>query len=493
MKSAYVSTPESIADKATRSIKWLFLMEGVPRAISPVTFVILTRLLTPEDYGLVAVAQIATSFSHLFWDAGLEKALIQTSEPLEKAANVVFWVNAVLGVCLYLLLFVTAPWLAIFFNSPASMPVLRIMGLQSLFGSLTTVQQALFVRDLNFRQLFWVRMANALLPTLFSIPLAFFGYGVWALVTGSMVGSLLTLFILWRKSTWRPSWSFDKGLARKLLWFGVWIVGDSLIGWFIGYGDGVVIGRFLGVTDLGVYRTGTYIIAVLTSLTLNPVLPVLYPTFSQLQDDLPALTAVLHKVNRLIMALTLPMGVGLMLVASLLVPFLFGAKWHGLEIVLSVMGLQTCIAWLVGANPDAYRAVGRPDAQTKLGLVSIFLYLPAYLAAAPQGLNVFVFTRLGLALAVMPIHVYLAVRLLKVSPFYLWHTGKSMMLAVLAMAMAVTGVKWLLVWNGNALPSVLSLGLLIVTGGIVYGLMLLLLDRPFVSDARKLLARAVLA
>jgi O-antigen/teichoic acid export membrane protein len=490
-RNTYDSVGESVTSKATRSIKWLFLIEGIPRAISPITFIILARLLTPEDYGLIAVAQIAISFSQLFWDAGLEKALIQTNEPLKKAANVVFWVNASLGLCLYLLLFVLAPQLSIFFNSPASMPVLRVMGLQILIGSLTTVQQALFVRDLNFRQLFWVRMAKALLPAFFSLPLAFLGYGVWALVAGSMVGSILTLFILWKKSSWRPAWSFDKELAHKLLWFGIWIVGDSLIGWFISYGDNVIIGRFLGVTDLGVYRTGIYIITVLTSLTLNPFLPILYPTFSRLQNDIPALTALLHKVNRLIMALILPIGVGLMLVSSLLVPALFGAKWQGLDIVLSVMGLQTCVGWFVGANPDAYRAVGRPDVQTKLGLATVLLYISAYLIAAPLGLKVFVFTRLGLAVAAMPIHIYLAVRLLKVSPLYLWHTGKSMMLATLAMAISVASIKWFLLRNIDILPNMMSILILISAGGIVYTAVLLLLDRAFVMDTRKLVIKAV--
>jgi O-antigen/teichoic acid export membrane protein len=487
-----VNTFEPVTQKAAGSVKWSALMEVVSRTASPIMFVILARLLTPEDFGVVSIAMIAISFSQMFWDAGLEKALIQTKEVPEKAADVVFWTNLVLGIVTYIILFLIAPWLATFFNSPASMPVLRVLGLQVVIASLTSVQQALFVRDLDFRQLFWVKLATAFVPGLFSIPMAFFGYGVWSLIAGSLVGSLLNLALLWRKSPWRPQLGFDWHIARKLFGFGIWVVGESLAAWFFTWGDSTILGRFLGVEDLGVYRVGWTISMIIFGLLLNPFLPVLYPTFSRLQDDIHKLTETFRKANRVVISLALPVGVGLLLVGPHLVSVFFGNKWHGLGLVVSMLGLAQGVSWLVAINPELYRAMGRADINTKLLFVAGLCYLPVYLFAAPHGLKVFLYARLGLVFVGISIHVFFAVLLLKVTPLYLWKEGKLLVLSTLVMATVVTGLKVGLTLGAEGLPDLVTLVILIMAGVVAYGGTLWLLDRPFVLQTKNLLRKVAL-
>ncbi len=474
-------------------MKWSALTEVVARAVSPLTFVILARILTPQDFGVLAIAQIAISFCYLFWDAGLQKALIQTREPLEKAANVVFWINLALCVVIYAVLFATAPFLAVFFNSPAACAVLQVLGLRIIIGALSTVQQGLFLRDLDFKLFFWARLATAAIPALVSIPLAYLGYGVWALVVSSLVGAFINLVILWVRSPWRPQFCFDTGIARKMANFGSWIVLDSLVGWFISQGDAVVVGRFLGIRDLGLYRTGRNIIDILFGLTLNPIYPILYPAFSALHGDKEALRSFLHKTNRLIMALTLPIGTGIMCVASPLVAVVLGEKWQGIEVVLSIMSLQMALSWLVGSNPEIYRAVGRPDVQTKIGLISVPLYLLVYLIAAPLGLTAFVFARIGLTLVVLPIHVWMAVRILNVSYLYLWETGKPMILSTTFMVLTIFGIKWMLEMSNFIRPPIVDLFAFIVIGIVIYVVSLWVLDKSFVLQARNMVRKALAA
>jgi O-antigen/teichoic acid export membrane protein len=481
--------PESVTAKVTRSVKWSTLTEIMSRVISPFTFVILARILAPQDFGIVAIAQIAISFCYLFWDAGLQKALIQTKEHLEKAANVVFWINVVLGLIIYGALFLAAPFLAAFFKSPAASPVLRVLGLQIIIGSLSTVQQGLFLRDFNFKQLFWARLATSAIPALVSIPLALFGYGVWALVASSLVGSAINLVILWVKSPWRPRCCFDSVIARKMANYGKWIVLDSFVGWFISQGDAVVVGRYLGVRDLGLYRTGRNIIDIVFGLSLNPLIPILFPAFSALQDDKEALRSFLYKTNRIIMSLTLPIGAGIMCIATPLVTVLLGEKWKGVEIVLSFISIQVALGWLVSANPELYRAVGRPDLQTKIALITSPLYLFAYFIAAQFGLTVFVLTRLGLTIISLPIHVWMAVRILKVSYLYLWETGKPMIISTTFMVLAISGIKWMLKMSHLALPAVMGLLGFIMIGMVVYIGSLWVLDKSFVLQTRDIVRK----
>ena len=471
-------------------MKWSALMEVVSRTAQPIIFVVLARLLTPNDFGVVATAMIAISFSQMFWDAGLSKALIQTKAAPEEAAHVVFWTNVVLGLLIYLLLFLAAPAIALFFKSPASGPVLRVLGIQIVIASFTSVQQALFVRDLDFRGLFWIKLFTAFIPALFSIPLALCGYGVWALVAGSLVGQAINLYLLWRKSNWIPQLRYDWVMARSLFGFGFWVLLESLGAWLIVWGDNLIVGRFLGVHDLGVYRTGWMLVTIIFGLVLNPFLPVLYPTFSRLQDDLPALKHTFHRVNRVVFALALPMGTGLLLVGSETTTLLFGEKWQGLGFVLSVLGFMYGIAWLVGINAELYQAMGRPDMNTKLIYAQLLYYLPAYYLAVQYGLETFTVTRLAVALIATPIHIYLCVKLLGMSPFYLWQEGKPMILSTICMTIGVATIKWGVLTIMPIPCAFLSLGVLICAGCTIYLGCLWMLDRSFILDTSILLRRA---
>lgn len=479
----------AIIRKATSSIKWLYLGEGIARVMSPFTFVVLARLLSPKEYGLVAVAQIAISFAQIFYSGGLEKAMIQAQTSAGKTANVVFWANLTLGVCAYGVMFLFSPAIAAFFKTPEASPVLRVLGLQIIIGSLGIVQQTLFLRALDFRQLFWIKLVNAAVPPLLSIPFALGGLGVWALVAGSMTGSVVNLVNLWARSSWRPTWGFDFSLARRLSGFGFWVVSENLISWIMDYGDGIAVGRFLSVYDLGVYRTGQNIVSILFGLGLNPLLPALFPTFSRLQHDVGALHGFLDKTNRSIAAMVLPMGAGVCLVAPQAVALAFGGKWHGLALVLGVLCLAMSIGWLVGANSELYRAIGRPDVSTRLGLINLAFMIPVFLIAAPYGLKVFVFARLGLVIASLPLHIFWVVRLLHKSPFYYWQNCRSMILSTLAMALGTWSLRSLLVSCGASQSGIPLLASTVLAGVAVYGVCLWLLDRSFVMGTARLLLR----
>jgi O-antigen/teichoic acid export membrane protein len=481
----------NIIQRATRSLKWSALTEVVSRTAGPIVTVILARLLTPEDFGVVAMAMIAISFAQMFWDAGLSKALIQTNEAPEEVAHVVFWSNLILGVFVYALLFLAAPWVVIFFKSPKSITILRVLGLQIFIASLSSVQQALFVRDLNFRSLFWIKLLTAFFPAFFSIPMAVYGYGVWALVSGSLAGQILNFILLWYMSHWRPRLSFDIGRARKLFKFGIWVVGESLAAWFLVWGDNLLVGRFLGVHDLGVYRTGWSLVMIIFGLALNPFVSVIYTTFSRFQNDLPALTAAFYKVNKVVIALALPMGVGLLLIGRELALVLFGAKWEGLGFVLCVIGVQQALSWIVSINPEVYRAMGRPDTNTKLMFFAALFYLPAYAIAAQFGFDIFVYTRLFITLPGILVHIYFCTRLLGVSPLYLWQEGKFIVLSTLFMWIVVAILKKSM---GIFMPNVqtfMILPVLVIAGMVAYISLLWYMDKPFIIQTKGLIIRAV--
>jgi PST family polysaccharide transporter len=436
---------------------------------------------------------IVISLAQMLWDAGLSKALVQTRESLEDAAHVVFWTNVLLGGLIYIVLFLLAPAVGLFFNSPDSGPVLRVLGLQILIASLSSVQQALFVRDLDFRRLFWIKLLTSFVPGFSSIPMAFFGYGVWSLVAGSLAGQILNSWLLWSRSSWRPKFTYHGESARKLFTFGLWVLMESFGAWLIVWGDNLIVGRFLGVHDLGVYRTGWMLVAILFGVTLNPFIPVLYPALSRLQDDLPALKSAFHRVNRALIALAMPMGVGFLLLGPEAANLLFGQKWQGLGFVVGALGLMHGIGWLVGTNAELYRAMGRPDVNTKLMFAQILYYLPAYYIAAQNGLQTFTITRLAVALVAMPIHIFLCVKMLHVSAFYLWEQGKPMMISTIAMAIGIVILKWGILPIISVPHISIAFAALLGSGCLIYFLSLWLLDKDFVLQTKAMIRKAVVA
>jgi len=482
---------ESITSKATHAFKWSALTEIVTRIASPLVNVILAGLLAPTDFGIVATAMIAISLAQIFWDVGLSKALIQTNENTENLANVVFWINIVLGLALYLFLFVAAPWVGVFFKSPASGPVLRILGLQIVIASLSSVQQAFYVRELDFRQLFRVKILMIVISASFSITLALSGYGVWALVAGALAGQTVNLVFLWHSSHWRPSLQPTFSLPKRFFKFGIWILAEGLLAWFFSWGDSLVVGRYIGIDELGVYQVGLSMVAILYGLWVNPFVPVLFPSLARLQDNKTEFMRVFRKTNQFIMMLVLPIGVSLYLVGSEGALMIFGERWQNLGIVISILGLRTALAWLVGINGEVYRAIGRPDINVKLMVVSVFAYFPIYLWAASRGLSMFLFGYFCTAIIGILVHVVISSRSLHLSPLYLWYDGKNFFLSAFGMGIFLVTIKSGIAAIAPNVSLFLTLITLLTTSAAIYLAMLWFLERAFVVQTIQLIKATV--
>lgn len=479
-----------IRDKAVKSVKWTFLAEILPRISAPVVILFLARLLTPDDFGIVAIATIVISFAAIFQTLGFEQALVQRETDIRAAANIVFWSNVALSVFIYLAAYVAAPFIANFFQEPTAVPVIRVLCLQIMLTALITVHSSLLQRAFRFKTLFLARSANAIIPLVVTVPLAFYLHNVWALVIGSLAGSTVQLALFWYLSKWRPEFSFDIALAKKLMRFGIWVTLEMLFGWALLYGDNLVVGHVLGAYALGVYTVGWSFVAVIFGLVTNPLGPVAYASFSRLQSKLDELAAAFLDANKLIITLVLPIGAGLALTAQPVALLLFGQKWTGIEIVIALIGLVFATSWLVGINGEVYRAVGRPDMTVKLLTVAVLYYIPVYIIAAPKGLLVFCIARLAVGIAGLPLHFYVASRLLKVPFTYLKTPIKLPVIATLVMSILVYGgilildpFSGLLGWIKLALIFVLAIG--------SYGLAMWLLDRDYSVETYKLIRAAM--
>lgn len=474
---------DDIKRKAIKASKWSILTQITTKAISPLIYVILARLLTPSDYGIVAVASMVISFSQIFWEAGLGKTLIQRNDQIETIANIVFWTNISLGFLIYLILFSISGYLADFFHNNAVKNVVRVQSLSIIISSFGSVQTALFQKKLDFKTLFFINVATIILPAFVSIPMAYFGYGYWTLVTSNLIGSLANVIFLWLKSDWKPALNYDISVAKNIFRFSIWVMLESLLGWFFVWVDSIFVGRFLGTKEMGLYRTGNYFINVILGVSLSAILPVAYSTFSNLNSDKDKLMAAFRKVVKTIAFIAIPVSFGIALVSTPLSNIIFGKKWDGINNVISFLILTHGISWIVVINYEVYRAIGKADIGPKVSALSIPVYTLVYYIGISKGLNTFLYARFGLATVMFFVHALIASNIIRFRIVDLFNEIKYILLSGTLMVVSLATVKQLVYYN-----DILNLFLCILIGVLSY-LTVAIFEKKFVLNSIRIILR----
>jgi PST family polysaccharide transporter len=446
------------------------------KLITPLLFIVLARILTPEDFGVTAGAAIIISFCQVFWDAGLSKVLIQRQDKTDEIANIVFWTNVLAAIVIYFTLLAFSELIAGLFKDDRLTLVIRIQGIQVVLCSLYSVHTAMLQKNLNFKTLFYIRLSTTVIPGFVSVPLAVLGFSYWALVCGSIFGSLAQLAAHWFANPWRPKWAYDFELVKILFSYGAWVSAESLLKWVVLWVDALVVGSFLGVQQLGLYRTGNQFINLVFGMFFPPLLPVLFSSFSKMQHKLAKLRDMLLKSSIVFSFIALPSSLGICLLQNEISALIFGPKWAGIEPVIGILALTHGLSWIVGANGQAYLAIGRPDISTKILFFSLIIYIPAFFISINFGLRIFLFARLGVALLAIPVHLYCAQKFLGLNITELLLKIKWFIFSSILMMIVVYQLKVNLFHES---PVPLKLFILVISGMLVYSA-LILRDKIFV-------------
>jgi PST family polysaccharide transporter len=416
---------------------WSLLSEAAVRIVTPLVFLILARLLTPADFGLVAAAMIVVSLAQLIGDAGMSRALVQSTGETVATANTVFWMNLALGFVVYVILFLLADLAAQPFGDPRAAAIIKVQGLQVIFMPFVSVHKAVFQKDLNFRPLLKLQLVAAVVPGLISVPFAIYGMGYWALVWGSLIATVVQAIVVWRQSSWRPRFAFDRKIASGLLGFSAWSSGQSIVAWFYQWGDTFFVGIVLSSAAMGLYRTGSSLIIFVFAVAIAPLQPVLFSAFSRLQDNLPSLGDALGKANKAIVMVSFPIATLVFVFQDAAESLVFNEKWQGIAPVIGWAALTQGLAWTVGSNAQAYSAAGRPDVVLKLNLVLLCAYVPVYWIAIQAGLETFLKARFALTLIAIPVHLYVAKRLFGTSMLSFIDQIKWSLIASVSLALVI--------------------------------------------------------
>jgi O-antigen/teichoic acid export membrane protein len=406
----------SLRQKTKKGLYWSFFNQFANYAMQFVVGIIMARLLTPSDYGITAIPVIFMTIANVFIESGFSSALVRKEELTEKDLTTSFLYSFAVGIFCYLCLFISAPWIASFYNTPILKPLIRITALTFLWAPLNTPQNVILQRKLDFKTPARISIVNKIISAILGITAAYLGYGLWALVIANLSSSILGLIQTWLAVKWLPreGWSRD---SFKYLWgYGNKVVASQLIETLFSNIAPFLIGKYGGGTvDLGNYDRAKGYAAMPSSNVAGVLSSVTFPVLSKMQDDDARLGVNYRKMIRVSAFLLFPMMLLLAALARPLVLVMLTAKWEACIILLQLLCFTFMWQPVQLLNVNLLYVKGRTDLALRLRMIikpiGVIVTIPALLFG---GIIWFCVAQIMMQIIALTMNTYYTGKLIKV-------------------------------------------------------------------------------
>ena len=375
----------SLKQKTISGIGWSAVGGFFLQGLQFVILVVLARLLSPEDFGLMGMVLVFTGIAKLFSELGFGAALIQKTELEERHLSSVFWLNLAVGLILTILVYMSAPWVASFYNEPRLISLVRTISISFVIGGFGVVQTAIMTRKMQFKLLAIIQIISVFITGIITVLMAFSGYGVWSLVVQLISVSFLGVLFLWILGEWRPKFIFQAAALKDMISFSANLLGAQLLNYGVRNFDYLLIGRYVGSSGLGVYTLAYKFMLLPINQVSRIIGRVMFPALSQIQDDNQRIKRVYLRANRVIGLLTIPLMFGMIVVARPLVLTIVGPNWEAVIPILQILCLVG-IKQPVGSTTGwLYQAKGRTDLMLRWNFISMVITIAAFIIGIRWG------------------------------------------------------------------------------------------------------------
>lgn len=478
----------SLRQKAAKGVVWSVIQKWGTQAISFLIIVILSRLLAPEAFGLIALATVFTDVVQIFMDQGLSAAIVQRTDLEREHLDTAFWISVLLGVLLAVVGIATSGLVAAFFGEPRLASVLKWLSVIFVISALSSTQIAILQRNLAFKSLAARSMTAKTVGGVVGVGLAFAGFGVWSLVGQKLAGSLAGVVVLWQASDWRPRFNVSKQHYKELFNFGISIVGNNILKAFMRRSDDFLIGYYLGPTLLGYYTIGYRLLLITISLVTGIINAVVFPTFSRLQHNPERMRRAFYQVIQYTSLLAFPVFIGLAALAPELIPAIFGDKWAPSVPVMQVLALIGILQSLLDFKGSVMRASGKPSWQFAIMLLTSVCSVIGFLLVVRWGIVAVAASFVIVNYLLAPISYAAVRRLIQIDFRTYLRQFAAPLLASLIMVLVITGLKYVL--KHQELNLYLQLFIYLAAGGLTYLLVIGLTARSLSRQVLELVGLA---
>ena len=360
---------DSLKSKTVKGVGWSFIDNLSSSGITFLVGLVLARLLTPAEYGIMAIITIFIAVSNSIVDSGFSNALIRKTDARRVDYNTVFFFNLVVSAMLYVILFLASPAISVFFKEPLLIEVMRVIGWVLVINALAIIPRTLFVKDVNFKTQTKVSLIASISSGVVGIGMALAGMGVWSLVGQQLSRQLLNTLFLWIYCKWRPMWEFSVQSFRELFGFGSKLLLSGLLNTVFQEIYSLVIGRCYTSAQLGQYTRASQFNQIFSSNLTTVVQRVSYPVLSSIQNEPERLKEAYRKVIKSTMLISFACMLGLAAVAKPLIVLLIGEKWLPAVGFLQIICFSGMLYPLHAINLNILQVKGRSDLFLKLEII----------------------------------------------------------------------------------------------------------------------------
>jgi O-antigen/teichoic acid export membrane protein len=363
----------TLSQRTARGGMWVFLLRIVQQLFGLARLVIIARILSPNDFGLMGIALLAMATLETFSQTGFQQALIQKKEDIKSYLDAAWTVLIVRGFILFAILYLVAPYIAVFFNVPEAKPIIQVIGFSVLLQAFTNIGVIYFQKELEFNKEFLYQFAGTLADFIVAVSAVLIIGNVWALVFGLLAGNAARCFVSYLIHPYRPHLSSDLGKVKELFGFGKWIMGSSILVFLLTQGDDIFVGKLLGATALGFYQLA-YKISNMPATEISHLIAIVtFPAYSKLQDNLLKLKETYLKILQLTAFLSIPIAGLIFILAIDFTTIFLGEKWIPMVPAMQVLALYGALRAIGATTGVVFMAVGKPKIRTKIQFFQLIL------------------------------------------------------------------------------------------------------------------------
>jgi PST family polysaccharide transporter len=455
--------------------------------------IVLARLLNPEDFGVVAIANVFFGFAYLFADLGMGMAVIQRSQVDDEYLSTAFWASVIAGLGIAIIYSAAAPAISWFYDKDILRSIVLLSSAGFILGSLTSVHTSMLRKRLEFDKIALIGITSKVISGISSIGIALLGFGIWSLVLGGLIAQVLMIPFVWYLVRWTPRLAFSKRCFKDMFGFSSNLLAFNFFNYFARNFDNLLVGKVLGAQTLGYYSLAYNVMLKPLTYISWSIGTVLFPVLSSIQTDKERVRLAYLRVVRSISLITFPMMTGLMIVSREFVLALYGPKWEPVVLPLQLLcavGAMQSIGTTVGT---VFNSQGRSDLQLKWGVFASCIYIIAFLIGVQWGLIGLIVLYVAVGVPLWPLSHVVANKLIDLDMKTFSRAMVPAATASVFMAMALLSLKYI---GRHVLELNIysALAALVTLGIILYGVFLQLFFKvPEIDEVKKFLRRKITA
>jgi O-antigen/teichoic acid export membrane protein len=441
----------TLKDKAIQGASWSLAGNLIQSLSSFLIGIVLARLLTPPEYGLVAMAGVFIFVTYVFVDSGFSTALIQKQNCTSADYSTVFYLNLAISFFFFLLIFFSAGAIADFYREPQLLPIIRTLGFLIILFALSIVQQSIITKQINFKLLNLINISSQIVSGIIGITLAYKGYGVWSLVWKTLLNQVFVNVQLWLFNRWAPTLEFSMKSLKEMFAYSSKLLISGIINRIYEQLYSLIIGKFFSARELGLYNRANQFKSLPSESLSGAIMSISFPVFSQIQHDKIRMKHVAKKIVKTTMYVTITAMCGMAAISSQLIVTLIGEKWSGATPYLQLLCIVGLFYPLHPINLNIITAMGRSDLFLRLEIIKKILAVPIILLGVFTSVTNMILGMIVVSIIAIFINSYYTKVLINYGIKEQFRDISGSMLLGVFMGLVVFAIGWLLKESGTHL------------------------------------------